>query len=113
MELGNPYTCEVTRSGSPHLSCKIDQLKMRDYMDRRIILPKRVTSPSWGTPPSCKQALTESLYVEVCALRFLKMARKCPAGLLVHCKNRAFSIQPKILDTSTATSIGTGHFGFV
>ena len=26
-------------------------------MDRRITPPKRVTSPIWGTPPSCKQAL--------------------------------------------------------
>ena len=35
----------------PHLSCKRDQVKMRDYMDRRI------TSPPWGPPPPCKQAL--------------------------------------------------------
>ena len=27
-------------------------------MDRRITPPKRVTSPTWGPPPSCKQALT-------------------------------------------------------
>ena len=27
---------EVTRGGSPHLSCKRDQIKMRDYMDRRV-----------------------------------------------------------------------------
>ena len=26
-------------------------------MDRRVTPPKRVTSPIWGTPPSCKQAL--------------------------------------------------------
>ena len=37
--------------GSPHLSCKRDQIKMRDYMDRRA------TSPPWGPPPPCKQAL--------------------------------------------------------
>ena len=36
---------------SPHLSCKRDQSEMRDYMD------KRVTPPTWGAPPSCKQAL--------------------------------------------------------
>ena len=48
----------VTRlSGSPHLSCKRDQIKMRDYMDRRVALPKQVTSPTWGPPPPCKQAL--------------------------------------------------------
>ena len=30
---------------------------MRDYMDRRVTPPKRVTSPTWGPPPPCKQAL--------------------------------------------------------
>ena len=43
--------------GSPHLSCKRDQIKMRDHMDRWVTPPKRVTSPTWGPPPSCKQAL--------------------------------------------------------
>ena len=37
--------------GSPHLSCKRDQSKIRDYMDMRV------TSPTWGPPPPCKQAL--------------------------------------------------------
>ena len=44
--------------GSPHLSCKRVQIKMRDYMDRRVTSPKRVTSPTWGPPPPCKQALS-------------------------------------------------------
>ena len=31
---------------------------MRDYMDRQVTPPKRVTSPTWGPPPPpCKQAL--------------------------------------------------------
>ena len=30
-------------------------MKMRDYMDRRV------TSPIWGTPPPCKQALTKEM----------------------------------------------------
>ena len=34
-----------------------DQFKMRDYMDRRVTPPKRVTSPTWGPPFTCKQAL--------------------------------------------------------
>ena len=38
--------------GSPHLSCKRDPSKMRDYMDRRV------TSPTWGPPTPCKQALS-------------------------------------------------------
>ena len=37
--------------GLPHLSCKHDQKKIRDYMERRV------TSPFWGPPPLCKQAL--------------------------------------------------------
>ena len=45
---GRPGYC---LGGSPHLSCKRDQIKMRDYMDRRVTPPKRVTSPTWGPPP--------------------------------------------------------------
>ena len=37
--------------GVPHLTCKRNYIKMRDYMDRRV------TSPTWGAPPHCKQAL--------------------------------------------------------
>ena len=48
---------EVTWGGLLHLTCKRDHIKMRDYMDRRVTPPKRVTSPIWGPPPSCKQAL--------------------------------------------------------
>ena len=48
---------EVKYGGSPQLSCKRDQIKMIDYMDKRVTPPKRVTSPTWGPPPTCKQAL--------------------------------------------------------
>ena len=48
---------DVTCGGSPHLSCKRDQIKMRDYMDRRVIPPRWVTSPTMGPLPPCKQAL--------------------------------------------------------
>ena len=52
---------EVTCGGLPHLSCTSDQIKMRDYMDRRV------TSPNWGPPPPCKQTLrlvkTKTLHV--------------------------------------------------
>ena len=50
-EGGGPQLGEVTCGGSPHLSGKRDHIKMRDCMDRRI------TSPAWGPPPPCKQAL--------------------------------------------------------
>ena len=30
---------------------------MKDFMERRITSPKKVTSPTWDPPPPCKQAL--------------------------------------------------------
>ena len=30
------------------------------YMDRRVSPPKRVTSPTWGPPSACEQALSTS-----------------------------------------------------
>ena len=66
---GGPQVGEVTRLGGltllsiqsliwlPHLSCERDQIKIRDYMDRRVTPSKRVTSPTCGPPPPCKQAL--------------------------------------------------------
>ena len=54
---GGPQIGEVT-SGHLHLSCKRDHIKMRDYMDRQVTPPKRVTSPTFGPPPPHKQALT-------------------------------------------------------
>ena len=57
MEVGDPRIGEVKCGGSPHLSCKRDQLKTSDYIDRRVTPPKRFTSPTWGPPPPCKEAL--------------------------------------------------------
>ena len=48
---GEPQIAEVTCGGSPHPSCKRGQIIMRDYMDGRV------TSPTWGPPPPCKQGL--------------------------------------------------------
>ena len=56
---GGPQIGEVTYGSSPHLSCKHDQIKMRDYMDRQVSPPKQVTSSTWGPPPPRKQALRE------------------------------------------------------
>ena len=52
---GGLQISELTCGGSPHLSCKRDQVKMRDYMERRVTPAKRVTSPTWGPPPPCKR----------------------------------------------------------
>ena len=43
-----PQVGEVTCGRLPHLTCKRYHIKMRDYMDRRVTPPKRVTSPTWG-----------------------------------------------------------------
>ena len=45
---GGPQIGEVTCGRSQLLSCKRDQIKMRDYMDRRDTPPNRVNSPTWG-----------------------------------------------------------------
>ena len=55
---GGPQVGGVTCGGSPRLTCKRDHIKMRDYTDRRV------TSPTLGPPPSCKQALTRS-FIEI------------------------------------------------
>ena len=34
------------------------------YMDRRVSPPKRVTSPIWGTPSPCKQALSVVIWTK-------------------------------------------------
>ena len=62
---GGPQISEVTCGMSPHLTCKRDQIKMKDCMDRRVSPPKRVTSPTWSPPPPCKQALNGSVFVEL------------------------------------------------
>ena len=44
-----PQIGDVTCGWSPHLSCKRDQINMRDDMDRQVTPPMRVTSLG-GTP---------------------------------------------------------------
>ena len=67
MEVGEPRLGEITVGGSPYLSCKRDQIKMRDYMDGLPYL-SGVVSPTWGPPPPCKQSLRQSLYRFECAI---------------------------------------------
>ena len=45
-------------------------------MDRRVTPPKRVTSPTWGPPSPCKQALILVL--------FLMFSLPSPPSLLKH-----------------------------
>ena len=62
---GGPQVGQVTCGESPHLPCKRDQTKMKNYMNRRVTPPKRVTSPTWGPPRPCKKALS-GLNLEKC-----------------------------------------------
>ena len=65
--------------GSPRLSCKRNQLKMRGYMERRVTPAKRVTSLSWGPPPPCKQALNKAnvKIISYLALKVLSLEKRC------------------------------------
>ena len=67
---GEPQIGEVKCGGSPHLSCNCDQIKMRDYMDKRDTPPKRVTSRTWGSPPPCKQTLCHHHLVISVSMKF-------------------------------------------
>ena len=67
-----PQLGEVTRGGSPYLTCTRDHIKMRDYMDRRVTPPNRVTSPTWGLPPLCKQAPSLLFFKRVASINNLK-----------------------------------------
>ena len=77
---------EVTCGRSPHLSWKSDQIKKRDYMDRQVTPPKRDTSPTWGPPPPCKQALNMITGVKKLNKVFLEIGRAL-FGLLRYSKN--------------------------
>ena len=72
---GEPQIGEVTYVWSPHLSCKRAQINIRDYMNRRVTPPKRVTSPTWGLLPLCKQVLNCLFwsYAIICSLPCIKV----------------------------------------
>ena len=44
-------------------------------MDKRVTPPKRVTSPTWGPPPPCKQALSgkKCMYKEILIMMMTMM----------------------------------------
>ena len=77
-EGGGPQIGEVTCGGLPHLTCKRDQIEMRElYGQAGFTPPKRVTSPTWGPPPPFKQALNWSRHCK----RILKvLLRVGPSG---------------------------------
>ena len=52
----------VITISTPHLSCRRDQIKMRDYMNRRVTPPRRVTSLAWGSPRRDYKPRSEALH---------------------------------------------------
>ena len=42
-------------------------------MDRRVTPPKRVTSPTWRTPPPCKQALSFKFFLQLLCISLVPM----------------------------------------
>ena len=52
---GGPQTSEVTYGGSPHLSCKHNQIKMRDLYGRAGYPTKAGYLTNLGSPPPCKK----------------------------------------------------------
>ena len=77
---GYPTADRATRrGGSPHLSCKRDQGEIRSYMDRRVTPPRRVTSPTWGPPPPCKQAPRMTQYfIHILTFTFAYFMKRDP-----------------------------------
>ena len=53
---------KVKCGGSPRLSCKRDQIKNERLYGQVVYPAKRVTSPTLGPPPPCKQALTHFVH---------------------------------------------------
>ena len=80
---GGPQVGEVTCGGSPHLPCKRDKTKIRNYTNRRVTPPKRVTSPTWGPPPPCKQALS-GLNLEKCR-GFFPQGKQSKLSVIMRC----------------------------
>ena len=69
---------QATRlGGSTHLSCARDQDKIRNYTGRRV------TSPTWGILPPCKQALTyRTENITTHKLRLIKQMEPCGYSIL-------------------------------
>ena len=44
-------------------------------MDRRVTPPERITSPTWGPPPPCKQALSQ-VFARQCFSAVLHKVKK-------------------------------------
>ena len=73
---GTPGRWVNTWRVTPHpaLTCKRDHIRTKDYMDRRFTPRKRVSSPTWGPPPPCKQALSAMIFLWIFSATLLTSA---------------------------------------
>ena len=76
---GEPQTGEVTYDAGLHMAghptYHVNVLNIRDYMNMRVTPPKRVTSPTWGPLPLCKQVINYLFwsYAIICSLPCIKV----------------------------------------
>ena len=115
---GGPQVSEVTCGGLPHLSCKHDQIKTRDYVDGWVTPPKRVTSPTRGPPPPCKQTLKQFLswFLRLSLNGFVRFSLKIKGKQRTLRYNFQFNLRVKFVnakwysDTKRGTSDSQNNF---
>ena len=64
METGTPDRRGNPQQVTPPIMYSANVIKLkcsRDYVDKWVTLPKRVTPPTWGPPPLCKQTLSNDV----------------------------------------------------
>ena len=90
---GLPHLADqVTRLGGlSHISCKQNQIKIRNYSERRVTPPRQVTSPTWCPPRPCKQTLKAETHdaTNRCdkSLRHVAATRRCNKSPHMTCEN--------------------------
>ena len=75
---GNPFRW----SNSPvHIASHVNMIKLKDYMDRQVTPPKRITSPTRVPPTSCEQTLSQATEKKT-QPQSLSFSSFCPQGPL-------------------------------
>ena len=85
---GGPQVGEVTRLGGVARLSIQSLILMWSGLRVRWANPPHVTSPSWGPPPSCKQALGN--YLLNCNQQLLKLKKKAFMQILIVAQNYPF-----------------------
>ena len=96
----------VTCGGLPHLSCKRDQIKMRDYMDRQVTPPKRVEYLTYMGSPTPMQTGCKWVFRPL-----LRLAHAFPAFSKNTTWSRASLLFPWDIVSDTFSSMRKTRFG--